>query len=117
MKKNLLFMACIVMGTTVVSCSNDDNNTPSGTGNLTVEFDNVFGANDLILNTASYSTSQNENLKISQVKYIVSNIKLTRTDGTIFTYPKAESYFIVDETDVTTHELELSGIPAGDYTS
>ncbi len=117
MKKIILFMACIAMGTTVISCSDDDNNTPSGTGNLIVEFDNVFGANDLILNTASYSTSQNENLKISQVKYIVSNIKLTRKDGTIFTYPKAESYFIVDETDETTHELELSGIPAGDYES
>lgn len=110
-------MAGIAMATFFVSCSSDDNNTPSGEGNLIVEFDNVFGTSDLILNSTSYPASQGENLKISEIKYIVSNITLTRKDGTVFTYPKSQSYFIVNEADETTHEIELSGIPAGDYRS
>jgi len=110
-------MAGIAMATFFVSCSSDDNNTPSSEGNLIVEFDNVFGTSDLILNSTSYPTSQGENLKISEIKYIVSNITLTRKDGTVFTYPKSQSYFIVNEADETTHEIELSGIPAGDYQS
>jgi hypothetical protein len=99
------------------SCSNDnDASSTSGTGSLDVEFDNVFGSANLILDSQINVTSQAENLKISDVKYIISNIVLTKEDGTIFTYPKSESYFIVSERDALSQVLELSNIPAGNYT-
>ena len=99
------------------SCSNNDDDTAvTGQGKLGVEFDNVFGSKNLILNTDSNTTSQGEVLKISDVKYIISNIVLTKDDGTTFTYPKTKSYFIVDEADAETQEIELENIPAGDYT-
>jgi hypothetical protein len=98
------------------SCSDNDDETITGEGSLVVEFDNVFGSNNLILNTQINTTSQEEKLKISDVKYIVSNIVLTKADGTTFTYPKAESYFVVSEADEETQEVELLKIPAGDYT-
>lgn len=111
--KNIL--AVMAMACALFSCSKEEENI-SGQGNIGLEFDNVFGSADLILNTQSNVTSQGETLKISDVKYIVSNIVLTKEDGTKFIYPKSESYFVVDELNTLTHEIELEKIPAGNYT-
>jgi hypothetical protein len=100
----------------VASCSSDDNNAVTGQGKLAVEFDNVFGSANLLLNTSGNVTSQGETLTVSDVKYIISNIELTREDGTVFVYPKAESYFIVSEANAASQVLELENIPAGNYT-
>lgn len=119
MKFQIKYMVAIVAAASLfVSCSNDDSvvTDVSGTGSIGIEFDNAFGADHVILNSQPYTTSQNETLKISTVKYIISNIVLTKADGTTFTYPKSESYFIVNEADEATHVLELSNVPAGDYT-
>lgn len=97
----------------VLSCEKDEE-VISGTGNLEIEFDNAYGSNDLILNTQSNTTSNNEVLKVSQLKYIISNIVLTKEDGSTYTYPKNESYFIIDE--ATGFVPELENIPAGNYT-
>ena len=111
--KNLI--AIIAISLSVASCSNDDN-AISGQGNLEVEFDNVFGSNNLILNSQANVTSQGETLNVSDVKYIISNIELTKEDGTVFVYPKATSYFIVSEANGASHVLDLENIPAGNYT-
>lgn len=110
-------VAVLAMAIALYSCSSDDS-TPaiSGTGNLKIEFDNAFGDNDLILGTQPNTTSQGETLKISSVKYIVSNIVLTNENGETFTYPKSQSYFITDETDPESQVIELHDIPAGNYT-
>ncbi len=112
--KNIL----AILATTLVlaSCSSSDDEGTSGQGKLNVEFDNVFGNADLILNTQSNVTSQGETLKISDVKYIISNIVLTKEDGTTFAYPKTSSYFIVSEANAASHVVELDNIPAGNYT-
>lgn len=112
--KNIL--AVMAMTFVLSSCSNNDDESVSGQGKLHIEFDNVFGSADLILNSQSNVTSQGETLKISDVKYIVSNIVLTKEDGTTFTYPKTQSYFIVSEANAASHILELNNIPAGNYT-
>ena len=109
-------VAVMAIALTVASCSSDDNNAVSGQGKIDVEFDNVFGSANLILNTAGNVTSQGETLNISDVKYIISNIELTKADGTVFVYPKAQSYFIVSEANAASQVLELENIPAGNYT-
>jgi len=118
--KNTLLKSIALLAITFAftSCSDDDNavNNVSGTGTIGIEFDNSFAGNDLILNTQPNTTSNGEVLKISTIKYIVSNIVLTKADGSVFTYPKGESYFIVDEANANTHVLNLSNVPAGDYT-
>lgn len=115
--KNLLNKAIAIIAISVVfaGCTNNDE-VISGTGNLGLEFDNAFGSNDLILNTQTNTTSNNEVLKISTIKYIISNIVLTKEDGTTFVYPKSESYFIVDEATEASHLLELTNVPAANYT-
>ncbi|WP_298148659.1 MbnP family protein [Flavobacterium sp.] len=100
----------------LLSCSSDDE-AITGQGKLNLEFDQVFGGADLILRTQANALSNGEILKVDELKYIVSNIRLTKSDGTVFTYPKSASYFIVDESDVQTQLLTLDGVPAGDYVS
>lgn len=115
--KNLIYkaIAVLALSATFTACSNDDE-TISGTGNLAIEFDNSFKGDDLILDTQANTTTSNEVLKISSIKYIISNIVLTKEDGTNFTYPKSESYFIVNEADIATHILNLKDVPAANYT-
>jgi len=114
--KKCLTVAAIAM--VLTACSKDENpiNNVIGTGNLEVEFDNVYAGADLILNAPTTVTSQGETLQISDVKYIISNIVLTKADGSIYTYPKSQSYFIVSEANEASRVLELVNIPAGNYT-
>lgn len=107
-----------VLATTFIytSCSNDDNETITGKGKIAIEFDNVFGNANLILNSQANVTSQGETVKVSDVKYIISNVVLTKEDGSTFVYPKANSYFIVSEANSASHVLQLENIPAGNYT-
>ena len=115
--KNLLkkATAVIALSITMASCTSDEM-AISGTGKLNVEFDNAFGSNDLILKTQENISTNNEVLKIDNIKYIISNIVLTKEDGTTFTYPKSESYFIVDEGTPASLLANLENVPAGNYT-
>jgi len=112
LKNILAVMATVLL---LSSCSSSDD-TVAGDGKLDVEFDNVFGGADLILNSQGNITSQGETLKVSDVKYIVSNIVLTKEDGSTFTYPKTNGYFIVSEANSLSHVLNLQNIPSGNYT-
>lgn len=111
--KNIIAVVAIVLAFT--SCSKDDE-AVSGVGKLTVEFDNVYKTATFAFAT-NYTNSNNEVVSITQAKYIVSNIVLTKKDGTIFIIPKSDSYFIVDEAIAASTNLNLINIPAGDYKS
>ncbi|ELY1979319.1 hypothetical protein ABF176_001531 [Flavobacterium psychrophilum] len=115
LKKIMAIMALVLV---FASCSKNEDpiNVITGEGRVGLEFDNVFGSSNLILNTQVNTTSQGEKLKISECKYIVSNIVLTKDDGSIYVYPKANSYFIIDEAKETSRKIVLKSIPAGNYT-
>jgi hypothetical protein len=116
MKFQLKNIALAMVATiALTSCSNDDDNTPTGEGNLKLEFDNVYGNANFAFNTA-YTNSNGEVVKASNAIYIVSNIVLTEADGTTYTVPKSESYFFVNEADAASTLLNLPNIPAGNYT-
>ena len=55
-----------------------------------------------------------ESLKITKLKYYVSNFVLTNADGTIYTVPQDSCYFLIDESDPATHEPALK-VPEGEY--
>lgn len=114
--KNIV--AVMAMALAFTSCSNDDdnNNSVTGEGSLKIEFDNVYGSADFAVNTA-YTNSNGEVIKANKVKYIVSNIVLTKVDGTTYTVPKTESYFIIDELTPASTLLTIPNIPAGNYKS
>lgn len=111
-KNTIAFLAVAIA---FASCSTSDDSI-SGTGSLKIEFENGFAGDALVLGSPTLPTSNAEVLKISQIKYIISNIILTNEDGTTFTYPKSESYFFVNESNPESLMLSLSNIPAGNYT-
>ncbi|NHN25379.1 hypothetical protein FIA58_006800 [Flavobacterium jejuense] len=109
--------AVVAISLSFASCSNDDdvNSNTLGEGNLKLEFDQIYNGADFAFNTA-YTNSNGEVVKVDVAKYIVSNIVLTKMDGSVYTVPKSESYFIIDEETEATHLINLPNIPAADYT-
>lgn len=88
--------------------------TAPAAGKINLQFDHVFAGNDLLLGQAN-TTSTGEKVTVSQLKYIISNIILIKDDGTQYSYPKSESYFIIDEKELQSKAIALQDIPAGNY--
>ncbi|MCX6318003.1 MAG: hypothetical protein NTW29_11975 [Bacteroidetes bacterium] len=114
MKKILIAVSAIALF--VTSCKKDDTPeyNPNVKADLSVEFDNIAGSSDLQLNTGTYTNTAGESFKVTKLKYFVSNFKLTNVDGTVYTVPQAQSYFLVDESNSASHEALLS-VPEGEY--
>lgn len=87
---------------------------PNVKADLSVEFDNIVGASDLHLNTGTYTNAVGETFTVTKLKYYVSNFVLTNVNGTVYTVPQNDSYFLVDESDASTHEPTIQ-IPEGEY--
>lgn len=104
------------IATLFISCSkNDDASTNAQPGTVKIEFDNSVNGDDLLLENSFYTKGNNEKYSVSELKYIVSNIVLIDNKGTEFTYPKDDSYFIINEKNTASLELDLTEIPAGNY--
>lgn len=104
---------------TLMACSKDESVTPTPqneTGTVVLEFDNVFGEQDLALGT-TYTTPLGEDFTPSTLAYYVSNVQLQRADGTWYTVPQDRSYFLVNEAEAETTEPTLTDVPAGTYTA
>lgn len=112
MKKTLTWLLTILV---IVACKEDESQTPDpGTLNLT--FENVI--NGTLLNLGdSYENSSSESFTVNELKYIISNITLTRKDGSLVIYPVDQSYFVINEADPNTQSIQLENIEAGAYTS
>ncbi|KGL62583.1 MbnP family protein [Polaribacter sp. Hel1_85] len=109
------YIAACFIALTITACSSEEEEI-TGEGNVSLEFDNSYSTSDLLLTTTSYDANETEEVKISKVKYIVSNIRLEDEDGVVFTYPKEDSYFIVTEEDGASQFINLTNVPAGNYT-
>ncbi len=103
---------------TFFSCDNEDDNDSSlsGTGEISVTFDNGYDGNDLILDVANAANENGEALTVSRFSYIVSNFSLIDTDGNEYVYPKDDSYFIINQEE-DLEDVTLADIPAGEYTT
>ncbi|MEO5911869.1 MAG: MbnP family protein [Pelobium sp.] len=112
MKKLLLMVA--IAAVTFTACTKDSNSEITGKGTLNFEFENVVGKQPLILGTQNYTTAKGESFKVDMFKYYVSNIELSKADGSVYKAPN--SYFLIDQSDVSTFKPSLIDIPAGDYT-
>lgn len=83
-------------------------------GILTISFNNLFNKQVLDFNT-EYVNAHGEKIKLSTLNYFISNIKLTKKDGTVYTLPQDSSYFLVKESEPASKLLSLTNIPAGKY--
>ena len=110
------FIVAFIATLIISSCKKDA--TPNYNANvkapLTIEFDNVVGDQNLILNTGTYTNALGQTFSVSTLKYFVSNISLTRIDGTNYTVPQDSSYFLLDETVPSSNTIGIR-IPEGEY--
>ncbi|WP_316799367.1 MbnP family protein [Pedobacter frigidisoli] len=108
----LAFLCPVILFT---SCKkSDDEISTNAKSSFTIEFEHQVNGAALALNTTTYKNAKGEDFKISIFKYYVSNIRLTKTDGTVYSVP--ESYFLIDESKSTSKLITVSDVPVGDYT-
>jgi len=112
MTKYVTLLAGIAM--LLIGCDNDESTTTPDPGNLTLSFENTVNGAALSMPAANYTNASNETYTVSELKYIISNIRLTTSDNTTFIYPVEDSYFLINEDGSKT--INLSNIPADTYT-
>ena len=104
------------------SKKDDNNNTEQEKGKISLQFENYVGKEKLSLgvdaNTAKTYTSNGQTLKFSEVKYVISNIRLIKTDGTIVGYNSDNldtGAFVLDQAKPASLKIDLNALPVGQY--
>ncbi len=87
----------------------------SNYGHVKVSFNQMVGDLEMQIGTDSFSNYLGQNYIITKFKYYISNITLTKTDGTV--YRQHESYHLVDNEKGQSYNLLLDSVPPGDYRS
>ena len=103
----------------IFSCSSDDTDNSeelTGSGEVSLTFDNGFNGNDLVLGTTNGANANGESITVTRFNYIVSNFRLVNKDGVEYTFPKDQGYFIINQEE-ESDEVALTEIPAGEYTT
>lgn len=118
---NNIFAVLVMLATLILpfSCDKNDDGEfgPNDKGSIILEFDNVVGSQNLQLNgPQTYTNANGDQFNVTLLNYYISNIKLKKSDGTVYTVPQDSSYFLVQESIAASREIELNNIPAGDYT-
>ncbi|MBT2161133.1 MbnP family protein [Zobellia barbeyronii] len=118
--KNSLLALSAVFALFMTSCSSDDNasddDSLTGSGEISIKYDNGFNGNDLVLGTANAANANGEAITVNRFNYIVSNFRLVNAAGEEFTYAKDDSYFIISQ-ETEDDQIALANIPAGEYTT
>lgn len=116
--KNYKLTLAAICSLVVISCDKNDDNTSdlSGTGEVSITYDNGFNGNDLVLETKNAANINGESLTVTRLNYIVSNFSLIDVEGNEYVFPKDESYFIISQ-EIDQDDVVLPEIPAGEYTT
>jgi hypothetical protein len=109
------FLGAMAMGLALLAATGCEPKVKNP-GTLSVELEHVWGMNEtpFALNTALTHPMTSEELTFTMLKYYISNVSLTREDGTVWNAP--ESYYLVDLSQPLSTQLSLTEVPAGHYT-
>ncbi|GGH30622.1 hypothetical protein FAZ19_21085 [Sphingobacterium alkalisoli] len=118
--KNFLLLSAFSLA--LMSCSKNDNNPVAN--DITLHFNNTFKNTTIVLGdagsfTATVNTSAEGQVHhFSELKYVISNIRLIKTDGNEFPYninDLDKGATVVNQAKPQTLDYVLSNIPAGEY--
>lgn len=123
MRRSIKFLAAIMLVLTLTNCKKDKTTTPAPepspvlptAGNLNLYFAGMVGLDPLVFSTHTYTNQAGNTYNITMAKYYISNIKLTKTDNSVFV--ENNSYHLVDLSDSLLSLVKLSGVPYGNYKS
>ncbi len=115
-----LFIALILgFSSILTSCKKDELPDPilptqpaNEIGMFKIEFEHLFNSANFTLNTA-YTTSEGEEVTFTKLNYYISNIQLSKTDGTTWSEP--ESYHLVKLSDPISTLITINDVPKGQY--
>ncbi len=96
----------------------DDDHHPSATEQpISVEFEHLGSDGAALVYGKAYRNAAGQPYVIDSLKYYVSNVKLTRADGSIWTAPKA--YYLIRATSAPADNqvIEIPAVPLGTYKS
>ncbi len=115
MKSKIILL--ILVTTSLFSCIKKDDPVPpsASLSSAKLTFENFVGTKPLVLNTEWYTNANGDSFKVSTYKYYITNIKLTKADGSVYT--ETESYHLINEADASTKFFTMGNIPEGNYTS
>ena len=111
--KKLGFLLLLVMQLVACTKKPDSIVDTNPTGKINIVIENYAGSQILKLNDEWYKNDNGDSLQISVFNYFISNIKLTRDDGFVYTEP--ESYHLVRENSSSTKSFTIENIPPGNY--
>ena len=104
----------LLMATCIFISCNGDEPTPRG-GAIRIEFDNIVGDKNLVLNGFTYYNESGEDFTVTKFNYFISNIKFYRPDGTVYTVPQDSSYFLIREDNRASQFVTIPNVPLGEY--
>jgi hypothetical protein len=81
---------------------------------IELNFQNKFGSEPLELKK-EYLNGHGEKVSFNLLNYFISNIQLTKSDGSLYHVPTDSSYFLVTQPDVASHTIRIR-VPEGKYT-
>ena len=112
---NILFILSLLI---FMGCNDDEGEVTLEPGAFVLEFDNRAGTTNLQLNT-EYTNENGDPFNVTMLKYYISHIKLTDTEGNVFEDPTTDDgskgYYLIDASEPESTEITLNDIPAGDY--
>lgn len=120
-----LFSIMILAFSLMIGCSSDDegaNAQQAEWGQVQIKFENQFkNLSPIILNQTIQTSSNDQKHLFTNLKYIVSNITLTNSNGQNFSYHfnnPDKGAFIIDQNHAVLNEISinLDSIPSGNYT-
>lgn len=115
---NILFASALAVALT--SCEKSE----PAANNVTLHFNNTFKDKTIVLGDANstqatINTSANGQIhQFSELKYVISNIRLVKTDGQEVPYninDLDKGATVIDHSKAATLDYVLSNIPTGDY--
>ncbi len=111
----LLFIALATFG--LYGCTEEAREPqPEPGGSIRLEFDNIVGDKNLVLDGVTYQTPSGEDFTVSTLNYFVSNFVFHRAGGERYVVPQDSSYFLVKESEKSSQFITFRNVPLGNYT-
>jgi len=115
LKTNTILFALIAIFSAAYlqSCTEEPTETTSIKGSISLEFEHVWGPDKepFYMNTPLLHPMTKDTINVNLLKYYISNIVLTKADGSKHAVP--ESYYLISPEE---NSIEIKDVPSGEYT-